>query len=1416
MLEIGETAREGFRRLSGLIEDTADKESKLTEMARKAFLAHLDFMEGGAKGPVHFHGMSAIHFGGSWHHHQARQIEMHYPEAYLLHRAWKTGDRSFIDQTLLPRLTDSKDPGLKKSGKELESQLELYFCPAEAFLEVARDYIKEHRDPRTALNAQGLHRITTIWAERKLDGVETEALVFEELEKASKMANSGYPGTQFLSPLFERRLEKDGRPGVRSFLMKLGTVFLGPEQDWPKILKANTTRNSNLINQSRLNPMGFNQFTQFLKQESQSDRVFPIAEFVEDCLVPHVDPNHYAIQMDGLNNLELGNQTVFKESPDKIFEILERSLMLDELETVRLYITPQRSESSLFGMTVQNISRLEDDEKEVFLEWLGEKDTFGRQLMLASLEKESATAVANHLTKHRAGLEKLPPARQINFMTYAAKAIPEAADLTELPEDSRKTVAWLRGLKNSDLSDEIEEVMAAKSLSDLPYETYRVDEKAQQLVTEVAKVDPDKARELFWKFSGLVEKAQRTGTWNRSYGSRSTFGGNLVYRMLSNSSTASLDSLDFLFSLAMDPDKKRQGKIGWPDQRRVQSLLQKTLREFNKKEKIEERLIAFAQKITDKISPQHHGLLTGHLGYALKNGDSLDSGKIESYQKALTGIRNDKNQVVIDELKMALGLYRGTQSSGKEKPDLSAEKAFLLGKISNEQAPLAQRFYLSETILTNYPTKTTGPEFFNKSFAILDEAASAKLITDPNRLTGYSNGLRSDLKPGKTISEDLRKNGKIFLEVCRKVSANQKNQSQSYNVLTSQLSLALAIDDVQSANRIILKGQRYIDTGWLTSMLEWGKPDLAARLLNKYWQNLDCEVSRGTSPYYSTDLGNKIPELIGGIENPDLALFGRVLLTSLRDPSQKEEGFVERPDRLKKLVEGVKSHAFTNAQMGEGVLAMMVVEPEIATELQDRILDVASSLSVMPKNNSAAPYHGQRTARLLKIYLRQSLQKGPEALRKRFEELARLRFNQSYNANQAIGSLIDAWTEGFFKDSSTWSSETLKKNLTLWEDFLTAANARNLGSTYVGWTSRALLVHALANEPEKIKALWEKIPAPAMKYLDQDRYSFMQDLRSQIDNAVREEQFDDATRRRAFEILYVDPMFIKKCNQQLTSGNNRSASSYATEFFARMAKSKFVSHKDLFEMAPALIKENPRQGVAGKELATMHENEEQFEEALKYWNLAVENVHEDNDDHFTDFHLSRARCLAKLDRYEDALKGLEGMDQERIPKAKAEERNARINDYSFGAKAKAGAEADVLTMANDLAAKEEDAKKRKRNLAGAYRILGERLHARDPLHPRSATFLTLANALYSELDNGRKSKSVSSETAATGKTLVEVLQAQKILPTPSELVGYKGEWQYHDQGRDQGTAWIEPDFDASSWSTGQAPLGYDDNNDTTD
>jgi len=47
---------------------------------------------------------------------------------------------------------------------------------------------------------------------------------------------------------------------------------------------------------------------------------------------------------------------------------------------------------------------------------------------------------------------------------------------------------------------------------------------------------------------------------------------------------------------------------------------------------------------------------------------------------------------------------------------------------------------------------------------------------------------------------------------------------------------------------------------------------------------------------------------------------------------------------------------------------------------------------------------------------------------------------------------------------------------------------------------------------------------------------------------------------------------------------------------------------------------------------------------------------------------------------------------------------------------------------------------------------------------------------------------------------------------PVTLVSQGSIWKYLDNGSDQGTAWVQPAFNDSSWSSGPAPLGYGDAN----
>ncbi len=51
--------------------------------------------------------------------------------------------------------------------------------------------------------------------------------------------------------------------------------------------------------------------------------------------------------------------------------------------------------------------------------------------------------------------------------------------------------------------------------------------------------------------------------------------------------------------------------------------------------------------------------------------------------------------------------------------------------------------------------------------------------------------------------------------------------------------------------------------------------------------------------------------------------------------------------------------------------------------------------------------------------------------------------------------------------------------------------------------------------------------------------------------------------------------------------------------------------------------------------------------------------------------------------------------------------------------------------------------------------------------------------------------------------------------TVSALVRVGATWKFLDDGTDQGTAWREPDFDDTTWASGQAEFGYGDGDETT-
>ncbi|ETP69157.1 metallophosphoesterase family protein [Planococcus glaciei] len=68
---------------------------------------------------------------------------------------------------------------------------------------------------------------------------------------------------------------------------------------------------------------------------------------------------------------------------------------------------------------------------------------------------------------------------------------------------------------------------------------------------------------------------------------------------------------------------------------------------------------------------------------------------------------------------------------------------------------------------------------------------------------------------------------------------------------------------------------------------------------------------------------------------------------------------------------------------------------------------------------------------------------------------------------------------------------------------------------------------------------------------------------------------------------------------------------------------------------------------------------------------------------------------------------------------------------------------------------------------------------------------------------------VWAEVAIGGKTFkTEQLTLSVVDHEEQKLIEKNSEWSYLDDGSDQGTEWSGPEFDDSSWETGNAPLGY--------
>lgn len=45
-------------------------------------------------------------------------------------------------------------------------------------------------------------------------------------------------------------------------------------------------------------------------------------------------------------------------------------------------------------------------------------------------------------------------------------------------------------------------------------------------------------------------------------------------------------------------------------------------------------------------------------------------------------------------------------------------------------------------------------------------------------------------------------------------------------------------------------------------------------------------------------------------------------------------------------------------------------------------------------------------------------------------------------------------------------------------------------------------------------------------------------------------------------------------------------------------------------------------------------------------------------------------------------------------------------------------------------------------------------------------------------------------------------------PIATDAIARGSQWQYLDNGTDQGTQWVATNFDDTAWKSGLAPLGY--------
>ncbi|MCC6493183.1 MAG: tetratricopeptide repeat protein [Pirellulales bacterium] len=1014
----------------------------------------------------------------------ANRVRLQSPEEFLVRTAAASGDWKAIDQELLPALERGRN---KNAAKVLAQMEQLYRCPAEEFLGVAQEVVRQRPGANAQDQADDLAIVVAAWQDRKLDA-DLSNLAVERLKRLAKSPNH-YQMPACVSQLIETTYELRGGPKTLELLEEITTIYLGPAAKRKDFLAKYNTNNGISWGQ----PSGqIYVYNNFMSQLLQRRNVLPtVLAYLQGVDGPSIDNLEYYA--------ESGVSELARKKPAEALAMLAGSPWLAELDAFHPLDVGARNrgQNSWLAHLLKTAGEVSQEHQKELAAAVAERyaktPTFGLGLIDSYLKGEAA--LLEYAAERLEALRQVEEPRQSKIAGLIAALAAEELKKPAAPQKYGELKQWLEGSSRSATEQLLEKVRQAKRLEELVAQPWESGEYLAGVLGDKIGSDPALASEVFFRFLELAHDAQKRNQWNYYFGSSSSTAAYLLRDLSQRPGRENLSRLALIAAIVGN-DKGVNVEYEDGDNYGIDEALRRHLQE------------SLDGKGTAKLTAveavkQLHSELGTLLGN--RSGSLFIDSYYEAFRNQFSGDRQedlddlaawaqeaqgqDAHPRLAGDFAAALAMCRADQArekaqeqrpggnvdndngdegegddEGQKEGDndersagdpvaLSQQyRAYFAAEMASKELPIGWRMHLAGE-LARFEGERLPADLGGAALDVLAEAIDSGVAIPGNQqraLVEWISRHADEAGLADRISAFQERWANRFLRAASSAGAQRFEKLDEVNdsrVLTAALAVYLKRGDEPRVHLLLRRYDSSLshDPLVLLELLRAKRPELAARFLRAHWTDVSIDWPNSEDARYDESIAAQVGPLCEQLNRDDEKFFARSLMAAMHDgPSDKppagdvptaasnrEAAAADKPaeppprdQRMLELAGEFAAVTFTDDGMRMRSLALLARSRPASERLRDPLAQQYQKLNLALAFPQDDPRQWNLQAELAQRHLANELRRGDvRPFVELFDALAKLVDGQNYQTVQRIESILRCGKEAMLEDCSGWTVE---------------------------------------------------------------------------------------------------------------------------------------------------------------------------------------------------------------------------------------------------------------------------------------------------------------------------------------------------------------------------------------------------------